>query len=224
MRVITTVRYLTLVSIRAASLSFMLAASVQLIGAETLPEAVHRADTGRIRSILAGQPDLETKDEDGNTALHWAALRGDAHLVKELLQRGAAANATNRAGATPLIYAAGNLTSVKALLDAGAAVNVTSKFGTTPLIAAARYPQSTDIVLLLLNQGADWKAKDKADGSALTAATYARNLDTVKLLISAGLKPADVIMPAVLGEREILETELAAGADLRPTDSSRVTH
>lgn len=59
-------------------LAFLLGATPPLFGADTLPEAVHRGDAARIRSLLAGQPDLQARDVDGNTALHWAALNGDA--------------------------------------------------------------------------------------------------------------------------------------------------
>src|SRR5688572_23088792 len=114
-------------------------AGPHLSGADPLTDAT------RIRSLLAGQPDLQARDVDGNTALHWAALNGDASLVKVLLKRGASPDITNNVGATPLLYAVGNVDSVRALLEAGAAgtVNKASKFGTTPLVAAARYPASS---------------------------------------------------------------------------------
>src|SRR6187401_1024955 len=130
-----------------------------LMSADSLVEAVHRDDATKIRSLLAGQADLEARDADGNTALHWAALNGNAGLVKELLGRGALATVTNHVGASPLLYAVGNIDSVKALLDKGAAVNTASKFGTTPLMAAARYPESSAVVELLLDRGADALAR-----------------------------------------------------------------
>src|SRR5688572_26676188 len=89
-------------------LSFLLVAPPILAGSDMLPEAVRRGDAVRIRSLLAGHPDLQARDADGNTALHWAALHGDSTLVKELLERGAVATATNQVGATPLLYAVGN--------------------------------------------------------------------------------------------------------------------
>src|SRR5678815_4378018 len=89
--------------------SFLFGAPPLLAGADTLPEAVHRGNTVRIRSLLASRPDLNLPDGDGNTALHWAARHGDARLVKELLERGASATATNHVGATPILYAVGNL-------------------------------------------------------------------------------------------------------------------
>lgn len=140
-------------------LSLLLVAPPLRLTADTLPEAAHRGDAARIRSLFAVRPDLRARDVEGNTALHWAALNGNARLVKELLERRALATATNNAGATPLLYAVGNVDSVRVLLDRGAEVNRASRFGITPLIAAASYPQSSAAVRLLLDRGADPQAK-----------------------------------------------------------------
>jgi ankyrin repeat protein/mono/diheme cytochrome c family protein len=186
--------------------------SVPCLSVDLLPDAIHRGDMARVRSLLADQPDLKARDADGNTALHWAALNGDARLVKELLKRGASANATNHFGATPLLYAVGNVESVKALLNAGAAasLNTASQFRTTPLIAAARYPKSRDVVRLLLARGPDTRSKT----NALREAASAGDLESFKMLLATGAKPRDVITPAMMGHREIVEAALNAGADL----------
>jgi ankyrin repeat protein/mono/diheme cytochrome c family protein len=186
-----------------------------LIGADTLPEAVHRADAAGLRSLLASRPDLNSRDEDGNTALHWAARHGNARLVKELLERGSPATVTNHVGATPLLYAVGNVDSVRMLLDSGAEVNRASKFGTTPLIAAARYPQSSAVVRLLLDRGADPQANGKSRFNALEGAANAGDLASFRMLLAAGLKPENVISPAMMGHREIVEAALNAGADIQ---------
>ncbi len=192
-----------------------------LFGADALVEAVHRRDTARVRSALAEKPDLKGADGDGNTALHWAARNGDAQLVRELLDRGVPADAVNQVGATPLLYAVGNVDSVKALLDRGAQINRASKFGTTPLIAAARYPKSSAVVRLLLERGADPHANK--DFNALRAAGEAGDSETYKLLLAAGVKPANVIAPAMLGHKEILEMALNAGANIN-SDGGHAGH
>src|SRR6185503_10041078 len=160
----------------------LLSAGMNLPGAEPFVEAVHRGDTARVRALLKDQPDLEARDADGNTALHWAALNGNAGLVNDLLARGASPNATNQCGATPLLYAVGNAESVRALLKSGAAdvINNASMFRTTPLIAAARYPESSEVVRLLLEHGADGRSKSNALKEAASAGDFA----TFKLLIA----------------------------------------
>src|SRR4030095_85574 len=193
-------------------LTVLLVAASSSGAADELTTAVHRGDATRTRSLLGGQPNLDARDGDGNTALHWAALNGDALLVKSLLKRGASPVATNHAGATPLLYAVGNVEAVSSLLEAGAAsaVNARSKFGSTPLVAAARYPQSSGVVRLLLQREADARSKT----NALRESAAAGDLETFRMLLAAGVKPRDVIQPAMLGHREIVEAALNAGADL----------
>src|SRR5439155_8899632 len=128
---------------------------------------------------------------------------------------GAPPTATNHVGATPILYAVGNVDSVTVLLDSGAEVNRASKFGTTPLIAAASYPRSSTVVRLLLDRGAEPQAKHKLGFNALEAAADAGDLATVRRLLTAGLKPGSVIRPAMMGHREIVETALHTGADLK---------
>lgn len=197
---------------KTLSIGLILVAAHCLSAADSLPEAVHRGDGARIRSLLTDKSDLEARDSDGNTALHWAALNGDAGLVKELLERGASPIATNHIGATPLLYAVGNVESVKALLKAGAGstINKASKFGTTPLVAAARYPASSDVVRLLLEHGIDARSKT----NALREAASAGDLASFKMLLAAGVKPSHVIQPAMMGHIDIVEAALNAGADL----------
>jgi ankyrin repeat protein len=195
-------------------LSILLVAPL-LLTADTLPEAAHRADMVRVQSLLVGQADLQARDDHGNTALHWAALHGDVRLVKELLKRGALATATNNAGATPLLYAVGSVDSVRVLLDHGAEVNRVSNFGITPLIAAASYPQSSDTVRLLLDRGAEPQVNGKSGFNALEAAADAGDPGTFRMLLAAGIKPGNVIRPAMLGHREIVEAALNAGADFK---------
>lgn len=183
-------------------------------GADTAAEAAHRGDTARLRALLAEGADLEGRDAGGNTALHWAALHGDAGLVTELLERGAQADAINKVGGAPLLYAAGNLDSVRALVKRGAEVNRISQFGTTPLMAAARYPQSSDVVRFLLEHGADPRVKNRFKADALASAALAGDVAAYRLLLAAGARPDDAIQPAAMGHREIVEAALGAGAAL----------
>jgi ankyrin repeat protein/mono/diheme cytochrome c family protein len=185
-----------------------------LYGTGEWAEAVNRGEGEREPTLLASGAVSEAKDADGNTALHSAALQGDARRVEELLASGAEPNATNHFGATPLLYAVGNPDSVLALLRAGAEVNRASKFGTTPLIAAALHPRSRTVVQRLLEHGADPRKTTESGYSAMSGAAEAGDLDSFKLLLAARVKPEHVYPPAWIGHREIVEEALKAGAEI----------
>ena len=74
-----------------------------------LPDAARDANPGAVGLMLdAGWP-VDARGQEGGTALHWAAWRGDADLVRELVRRGAPVeDRNNNYNSTPLwwgIYA-----------------------------------------------------------------------------------------------------------------------
>src|SRR5687768_10610180 len=71
-------------------------------------------------------------DRGVDSALHRAALRGDADTVISLLATGADANARNQFGATPLHYGVASERVVAALLAHGARTDIVSEAGVTP--------------------------------------------------------------------------------------------
>ncbi len=74
---------------------------------ETLIEAVKRGDLAEVTSILEGHPELvHQRDQDGATALHYAAFEGHRPIAIKLIERGADVNAADdRFGATPAGWA-----------------------------------------------------------------------------------------------------------------------
>jgi len=99
----------------------------------------------------------------GFTPLHYAASRGHAAVVSELL-RGwpGMVSTTNDAGETALHLAAysGNLLLLEQLLDRGAPINAVNSEGEAALAYAARKGQAA-AVRLLLRRGADERIKDQ---------------------------------------------------------------
>jgi len=102
--------------------------------------------------------DVDTRGEDGDSALHLACLYGREECAERLLAAGASPTAVDGDGGTPLHDAAagGHLGIVRRLMEAGAAacVNVADHDGETPLHTGARGGHA-EIVTLLLAAGAD---------------------------------------------------------------------
>jgi uncharacterized protein len=125
--------------------------------------------------------------EDGLLA---AANSGDMGTVVMLLERGAAINARNDEGATPLMLAssAGNIAIMKLLLLKGAEVNAASDEGITALTKAV-FGGHRDAVLLLLHANADIDAATHGGINAIQAAEKAGNPDVLSILKQAKSAP-----------------------------------
>jgi len=182
--------------------------------APSLVEAVRFQDQPAISARLAAHPDLAAHDASGNTALHWAAINADLTTLHALLDKGADVNATNAAGATPLIYAVAHAQAVSTLLAKGADVNHATAEKTTALVAATRRPRSAAVVRLLLAHRADFTVNLPNEGSPIDIAASHGDTDTVDLLLAAGAKPHDVIGASSLGDPALVARLLDAGADL----------
>ena len=72
-----------------------------------IADAAMNGDRDAVRALLKKGLDVNEAQGDGTTALHWAAIKGDAELAQMLIYAGANVRATTRIGAyTPLYLAA----------------------------------------------------------------------------------------------------------------------
>lgn len=118
-----------------------------------------------------------------------AAFRGRLETVKTLLDKGADPNSADDIGQTALMGAArnGHVETVSLLLAAGARVDVTlHATNWTALLLAAFYGQA-DVVKVLLDHGADPKAKDSEGKTAMAWAKVKKHDKVVAVLKEAGV-------------------------------------
>ncbi len=151
--------------------------------------AAQNGDREAVRALLKKGFDVNEAQGDGSTALHWAAIKGDAEMARMLIYAGANVRATTRIGAyTPLYLAAkgGYSDVVAALLAGGADAKAVTSNGTTPLMIAAAAGDTRSITALVEN-GAEIDAKDGAKGETplMFAAGFNRT-EAVKLLLARG--------------------------------------
>src|SRR5262249_41220091 len=76
-------------------------------GDRRVVDAAMSGNRDAVRTLLKQAADVNAAQGDGMTALHWAALKGDADMAEMLVYAGANLKATTRLGGyTPLYMAA----------------------------------------------------------------------------------------------------------------------
>jgi ankyrin repeat protein len=170
-------------------------ACAAVLGAQStapIAEAASKGDREAVHALIKKGLDVNESQGDGTTALHWAAMKGDAELTRMLIYAGANLRATTRIGAyTPLFLAAkgGYSDVVSALIAAGADVKATTTNGTTPLMIAAA-AGDTRTVTTLVENGSDVNAKESYSGETpLMFAAGFNRAEAVKLLLARGADP-----------------------------------
>lgn len=143
-------------------------------------------------NLQVGQ--LDVTDIKGYSPLHWAVQSGNTLAVKLLLACGAKPNAMDRAGATPLHFAAVTQgykqgVIVEALLKAGADVTATDHNGQTALhwLAGVCHDfKDVDIVKMLVQADCSPDSRDNLGNTPLHwAAASSSYVDVIPWLMTA---------------------------------------
>ena len=150
-----------------------LTACVSGAPSDSLIRAAANGDVERVETLLNDGREVDAvDDDDGWTALHWAARGDHAYTVRLLAARGADIDAMGEVnGWTPLMHAIHTRaqSASRELIEYGADLEKRSHSGSTPLILAAGYG-NTVIVRALLAHGADPYAEAGNGVTALWAA------------------------------------------------------
>jgi len=178
---------------------------VEFLLANGAPEDVFAAamtgHTNKVAVLLKQDPNqANAQDTGGKTALHWAALYGQKHVVELLLAAKADVNALDGDGFTPLHWAVmfnkSDVAKVLVTNKADTTIKV-EKFGWTPLRLAVIHGHLATAEALLKG-GADPNLKDA---------------DNIPLLHQA----------VIIGKKEMVELLLANKCDINKKDAEGET-
>ncbi len=153
-----------------------------------LVDAARHERAADVRTLVAQHVDVNVREPDGTTALHWAVRADDLESVRLLVRAGASVDATNRYGVRPLSLAArnGDVAMVRLLLDAGADPAAATPEGETVLMTAAKTGDPATITTLL-DAGADVNAREHwLNETALMWAAAENHADAVRVLLEYG--------------------------------------
>ena len=203
----------------------MVLMSVMAVGTEDprLANAAENRDSTLVTTLLEQGVEVNGRQVDGMTALHWAVHHDDPAMAGLLVESDADVNAMNRYGVVLLSLACenGNAEIVRLLLDAGADANSSRSGGETVLMTASR-TGNVEIVTALLANGANPNARERQQQTALMWAAAEGHTTVVTVLIDAeadfrtplesGFTP--LFFAVREGHTDVVLTLLQAGIDV----------
>ncbi len=199
-------------------------------------DAARKGDANKIKALLQQDPKLTSdKDNNGDTALHVAALHGQIAAAQVLLDAGADVNAKNNYGPfTPgdlwekVLASNSHQDPVSVLTVHGDDARYMQN-GYTPLHLAVFSVKHRQMVETLVNKGADINAQPASGATPLFFAVIRDQKDDVQFLLDHG---ANVNLPDAYGDTildmalrlqygSIIQILLDKGADVNAVDQSQ---
>merc|ERR1711924_176643 len=164
-----------------------------------------------VNILLEAGAIVHDADTSGATALHFAAGRGSAALIKSLLGFSADVDVKDERKETPLMWSRG-IQVMELLVEARADVNARNVSGRTALMLASSNGDEDSIGFLGKLPGLDLDARDSSGCSAYAAAVTAGHHDAAELLKCLGAK-ADMKPASCMIRREEAFLEAARRGD-----------
>lgn len=158
-------------------------------GSTALLWAAHWNDADTANLLLGAGADVNAANDFRTTPLAEACTNGSPTLVRALLKSGANPNAPIATGETPLMTCAktGSVDAVRMLIEYGAAVNAKEPTENQTALMWAAAERHPDMVKAFIDAHADLKANSKQGFTAIHFAARVGDLESVKLLLAAGV-------------------------------------
>ncbi len=193
-------------------------------GKQEIVIAASSGDFELVKYLIHAHPEsVNTLDQNGYSALFFAAQKGNAEVVKLLLDNNAVVDQAGARMETPLIAACanGNSRIIKMLCAKKADINFRNALGQTPLMIAVR-AKMPEAVKRLIEASAPIETRDNNGFTALLTAAAASDAQIFKYLVSKGadVKAVDsrgntaLIIAAAQNSLEIAEILLGTGCDV----------
>lgn len=171
---------------------------------------------------------IDIQDENGDTALSWAANFSSERVLSTLILAGAGLDIANAKGESPLFTACrrNKLLHAQALMEAGADTDSPDHEGRRPLFLAAETKSS--LLSVLLDKGADVSARSLDGRTSLHQACQAGIVDNVEVLLLAGAEldardgagVTPLMLAAKHGRYDMIRLLVEKGADVIAVDAA----
>ena len=158
-------------------------------GSTALLWAAHWSDVDTADLLLRAGAEANTANDFRATPLSEACINGSSALVRLLLKSGANPNTAIATGETPVMTCAksGSADAVRMLVEYGAAVNAKEPMQNQTALMWAAAERHPDVVKALIEAHADLTAHSKQGFTAVHFAARVGDLESVKLLLAAGV-------------------------------------
>ncbi len=158
-------------------------------GSTALLWLAHWNDIATAALLLGSGADPNAANDFKMAPLSQACINGNSAFVRLLLKSGANPNLAIATGETPLMTCAktGSVDAVRMLVEYGAAINAKEPAGNQTALMWVATEHHPDVVQALIEAHADLKATTKQGFTAIHFAAREGDLETVNLLLAAGV-------------------------------------